>query len=42
MEEETTRASAPPALEENLSRVSGYDTLNGIEANGRRDLLEGG
>ena len=30
MEEETTRASAPSALEENLSRDSGYASLNGI------------
>ena len=30
MEEETTRASTPSALEENLSRGSGYAPLNGI------------
>ena len=31
MEEETTRASKPSALEENLSRDSGYASLNGID-----------
>jgi len=30
MEEEASRASAPSPLEENLSRDSGYDSLNGI------------
>ena len=30
MEEETTRASTPSALEENLCRDSGYASLNGI------------
>ena len=30
MEEEASRASAPSALEENLSRDGGYDSLNGI------------
>jgi len=30
VEEETPRASASSALDENLSRDSGYDSLNGI------------
>jgi hypothetical protein len=30
MEEETTGASTPTALEENLSGISGYALLNGI------------
>jgi len=34
MEEETTRASAPSALEENLYGNSGYASLNGIAPKG--------
>jgi hypothetical protein len=32
VEEEATRTSQPSALEENLSRDCGYDSLNGIGA----------
>src|SRR5512142_1765483 len=48
VEEETSRASAPSAVEENLSRDSSYDTLNGIalsprvwRVHGRGDLESG-
>ena len=42
MEEEASRASAPSALEENLSRDGGYDSLNGIGAKARNLLIAPG
>ncbi|MBV8609227.1 MAG: hypothetical protein JO034_17445 [Singulisphaera sp.] len=39
MEEETSPTSSSPAREENLSRSSGYASLNGIDLSRGKDVL---